>query len=93
MKVIYKYPLEIRDNQTIAMPGGAQILSIQVQDIKDIYIWALVDDEAREEDRHFRIFGTGVELDLEDVASRHVGTVQTHSGGFVWHVFELIILK
>ena len=42
---IFKYGLAVRDDVRIALPRGARILCVQVQDVRPC-LWALVDPEA-----------------------------------------------
>ncbi len=89
MKTIYKYSLPINGVQTILMPKGADILHVDHQDIDssaNACIWALVDTDATPVPRHFKVFGTGHEFDL-DTDWQYLNTYQI--GGFVWHVFEI----
>ncbi len=85
MKTIWKFPVGVANEQTVAMPEGAKALSVQVQ--KDfLCIWAIVDSEAPVRDVTVYVCGTGHPLDMgEDTV--YVGTVQVASGGLVWHVF------
>jgi hypothetical protein len=88
MKTIYKYPLSVSDKQTIKMPVGAQILTVQVQESAPC-IWALVESEKEDEDRYIEIFGTGRQIHVDMGIDRYyIGTFQ--QGPFVWHVFERI---
>ncbi len=51
MKTIYKYPLEWADEQAIAMPKGAKILSVQW--IRgQVCIYALVDTDEKTCEAH-----------------------------------------
>jgi hypothetical protein len=80
---IFKYPLRVTDHQSVPLPLGARILSVQFQDIW-LSLWAAVDPkEALTEARHIRIYGTGHELDS---SGRFITTVQ--QGSLVWHIFE-----
>lgn len=83
MKTIYKYPIEITDEQTLSMPEGAQVLSAQMQG-NTLCIWALVDSGNFNCDRRVRIFGTGNPVVL-DGNWKFVDSV--HERIFVWHVF------
>lgn len=83
MKTIYKYPLIVTNLQTLNLPEQAQILSIECQGDKP-QMWALVDPYKPTEERTFRIFGTGDELNGFD--GTHIATFQQPP--FVWHVFE-----
>ena len=85
MKTIYKYELQILDEQQVIIPKGANILSVQVQDNK-LYFYTLVDTDKEYTVETFLVLGTGnpIEYDIEK-DYKHVGTVQQRS--FVWHVF------
>jgi hypothetical protein len=83
MKTIYKYLLEITDEQTVSMPMGAQVLSAQMQGIQ-LCIWALVEVGNVNCDRRVKIFGTGNTVKL-DGNWKFVDSVQERI--FVWHVF------
>lgn len=82
---IWKFPLEIKDRQEIRMPIGARILSVQLQN-ETMTLWAWVNPDAYHETRAFVIVGTGNEM--WDRVKTYIGTVQTHHGALVWHVFE-----
>ena len=86
MKKIYKYPIEVTDEQVVLLPTGAKILTIQSQG--DIAcIWALVDPMApRNEEIAIRIHGTGHDVpDSENL--EYVGTFQMMGGRLVFHSF------
>lgn len=85
MKTIYKYQLEVTGQQTITMPVGSEVLSIQVQ-YGVPCIWAKVDTGNEVGDRTFVTFGTGHPLPENNL--EFIGTYQT--GQFVFHVFEMI---
>ena len=95
-QAVWKFNLTIEDAQTVKMPAGAKLLSIQSQGT-DIQLWALVDTEeknvghrlllcigtgqvAAEVPNLQPLFERGVELD------QFVATVQ--DGPFVWHFFD-----
>lgn len=88
MQTIYKYPLDITDEQTVMIPHGSEILSAQIQGAQ-LCLWALVDSEATVVKHRVRIFGTGNPVTLNDelvnCSWKFVGTVQDRI--FVWHVF------
>jgi hypothetical protein len=87
MKQIYKYKLENIDEQSVEMPAGAKILTVQVQYGNPV-IWAICDTEAEKtETRVFRIYGTGHDID-ESVSDTYIGSYQLYSGQFVGHLFE-----
>lgn len=84
MKTIYKYPLAIKDQQTIKMPNDAVILAADQQD-GELFLWARVNRNNDTEDRVFNIYGTGHEVNEYDLV--FIDTVLMPNG-LVWHVFE-----
>ncbi len=83
MAVVYKYPFAIDDEIAIKMPFAATILLVEAQ-YGVPTIWALVQPEAAETIRRFRIVGTGHPFDETNL--RHVASFQEEP--FVWHMFE-----
>lgn len=84
--MIYKYPLQIEDEQIVEMPQGAVILSVINQN-DQICVYALVDAGSDfSAKRLFRIFGTGSPVDSA-AGFNFIGTVPAHGGAMVWHVF------
>ena len=77
---IYKYQLEITDSQTLALPRGFKILSIQLQNRK-LCLWASVPESTYTDDITFLIAGTG----HETPEGEYIDTVQLDE--FVFHVF------
>ncbi len=86
MKKIFKYPIELAAIQTVELPKGAEILSVQFQR-EDLCLWAKVTEEAPRQNRTIVIYGTGHAI-AEDAGDKFIATVQQHGGNFVWHVFE-----
>lgn len=89
MKRVYKYPVEICDVQTIHLPVGAQIISVQVQNGKP-YIWACINPSVEIEPRLFRLYGTGHNIEGTNVL-KFVGTFQLLGGRLVYHLFEEVV--
>ncbi len=96
MKAIYKYPLQIVDQQTLYLPKGAELLSVQEQD-RQLMLWAIVDLSAPVEPRLFSVYGTGNSFYSDTMRARYIGTAQiqvipgvgaTNPMMAVWHVFE-----
>lgn len=83
---VWKFVLEITDEQTIAMPLGAEILEVGSQ-FDRLCIWAIVDPDAGRTDRRFLIAGTGNPIRVRPM--RHLGSAVTMNGLLVWHVFEV----
>lgn len=87
---IWKYPLDITDNQTLKMPKGAKILSIQNQTHSPT-IWALVDTEAELETRYINCYGTGHYINEDLSKLNFIGTVQSNNNLLVFHFFEKLV--
>lgn len=82
MKTVYKYVVPFTGQYDVAIPQGARILTVAMQN-NNLCFWA----EHEREDfelRTFRIFGTGASIDDNYT---YVGT--TLDGVFVWHLYEL----
>ena len=87
-KTIWKFELETTDNQTIEMPIGSKILTVQTQNGK-VCLWALVDPTVIKVKVFIDIFGTGHEIHYgENIIRNYLGTYQLQNGDLVFHVFE-----
>lgn len=96
---MFRYPVAITDEQTIAMPQGALILSVQRREgslviagtgsHEAVEMWALVDPDQPPEQRRIRVAGTGHSLPTEEDLE-FLGTVQVAGGRAVFHVFEVL---
>lgn len=84
---IWKWTLAATDLQTVELPQGAGILSVQMQgDMPQL--WALCDEKAeRKEKRHIAIYGTG--NPMPDDPGDYIATFQMHGGALVFHAFEV----
>ena len=93
MKTIYKYPLAISAELSIAMPTGAIPLYVSAQG-DTLMLWALVDTDQPHQVRHFHVYGTGHPIDEKsydgplDIVASYIGTAFMYDGTLVWHVFE-----
>lgn len=93
-KSIFKYPLETTGLQSIALPIGSEILTIQTQNEVPC-IWALVpvtnesQFDAEREQVNFVIFGTGHTIQNDITKEDYIGTYQLTGGALVFHVFKL----
>lgn len=88
MKAIWKFPVMFEDVNSIMMPKGAKVLTVQMQAGSPV-IWAIVDPESELVDRRFRLLGTGQHFDDWGDYVQYVGTFQ--DGGFVGHLFDFLI--
>lgn len=86
MITIYKYPLNLRGSQYIALPWSAQLVHVDEQE-GQIAAWVLVDTKSDGTlDREFVVAGTGQDISryIED-GKQHFKSV-VMSNGYVWHV-------
>ena len=96
MRTIYKYPLEVKDGQTIYIKGLVernalvrsceQVVHVGVQG-RTPCIWCLVDDERKERPVRVVIHGTGHNADETVGKMKCVGSFTLLDGKFVGHVF------
>ena len=84
MKQIWKWPLELTRDQTIAAPAGTRLLAVGDQGGR-LMVWGeVVVDHADRVRIDLAIYGTGHAL--PDNPGRYLGTVL--QGAFVWHVYD-----
>jgi hypothetical protein len=84
---IWKFPLEITDEQTVTAPVGALPLTAQFQH-GSLQLWALVNDKSQiMAPLRIGIFGTG--NPLPDAPGRYLSTFQLDGGALIFHVFAL----
>ena len=86
-KTIWKFKLEVTDGQSIPMPIGAEILTVQTQNDQPC-LWALVDPNAEVENRYIEIFGTGHPVADKGIWRKYISSFQKRDGRLVFHVFE-----
>ena len=86
MRTVYKYPVALKDDWMIMLPGGAKILSLHMQDGSP-FMWVAVETDRAPVKRYFRTAGTGHEI----VGNlRFIDTFQLENLGLVFHVFEKV---
>jgi hypothetical protein len=87
MKKIFKYELEVTDEQTIQLPREAKILSTHCKNNK-ICIWALVNPKNELVNRKFYMSGTGFPIHDNVLGdSKFIGTCLMLNETLVWHIF------
>lgn len=84
--VIWKFKIELQEQQVVLMKKGSQILCAKAQG-EDICIWVLCDETAPAEERRIGVYGTGHEITGDP--GKYVDTLMLHNGFFVFHVFDL----
>lgn len=85
-QTIHKYLLSVNDEQTIFMPYGAKILTVQMQHGYP-FLWALVEPVPTHALLPCKILVRGTGHDCPSVG-RYIGTFQMNGGSLVFHVFE-----
>ena len=84
MNVIYKYPLTLETPQTLVLPIGSKVLSVQAQnDVPTVWVLQQEGDAAATTEVLVAVIATGQPFEIENW--NYIDTVQI--GGFVWHVF------
>lgn len=84
---IWKYTLELDLPNLIMMPDGAEFISVQIQ-MGNICMWMQVNPDASRVSRLFRLFGTGWEINKDDLLSHALGTIQIMNGMQIYHLYE-----
>ena len=82
---IWKYALEVVDEQMIDMPMGAQVLSVQVQHGVPC-LWVRCNPDAQTAPVRVVTVGTGHPAEI-GYSMQFIGTYQLLGGNFVGHVF------
>ncbi len=85
MKTIYKYRLSIEEEQTIEMPEGAEVLTVQTQGGVPC-VWAKLDHEKPLKVYKFVLIGTGHCIE-DGFEGKYIGTFQKQGGTLVFHLF------
>lgn len=92
MRRAYKYEIQLQEESTVEMPNGAEIIDSAARG-DSIFLWAIVDPDEHLVERHFHVFGTGHDIDNDDLSYIDTAhTVQRIFGSelrrYVWHIFE-----
>jgi hypothetical protein len=88
LSTIWKFPLEITDEQEINVPVGAKILCLQMQEGLPC-LWVQVNPQASTYPMRIVMYGTGHEI-TDTPNLRYLGSFQCYGGTFVSHVFEQV---
>ena len=86
MVTVWKYGVDITDVFVRKIPQAAKILDVQVQ-AGNVCMWVMVDTDMPEEERTFRVVGTGHPIEIT-ARLDYIGTFQLHSGSFIGHLYE-----
>jgi hypothetical protein len=93
MRTIYKYRIEVTDNQVISVPTLSGLLNfknqfLKIESIMDVpYLWCLVDTENNPRDINLKIIGTGNPVPRYLRKEDYLGSFQIYDGAFIGHIF------
>ena len=85
-KIISKYTLNVQTTQTLVIPQGSVVLSVQAVD-NILYLWVLCNPRLHTEERTFYIYEPNQTIH-NDFMGRFINTVQINNGDLVLHVFD-----
>lgn len=85
MITIYKYPLQVTSEQTIDLPIGAKLLTVQTQNSTPC-LWAMIRTSDYTKKIKVFTFGAGHPIPFE-FQGDYLGTYQLEDGRLVFHVF------
>lgn len=84
MNKIYKYPIQIVEEQTLTVPACADFFHVGLDPLGEPCMWAVVNTKAKLTKINIRVIGTGSTVPDDD-AYMYLGSF-VH-GPFMWHVF------
>ena len=87
MKTIWKFELTPNRVQSLPIPFGGQILSVQAKDGQAPLLWVLVDPDMPPQDRFLGIYTTNTALPEEP--GRYIGSFFIMDGSLEFHLFEM----
>ena len=87
MKTIRKFELTPNSLQSVAIPFGGKILTIQAKDDNAPIMWVLVDPDMPPKNVHIGIYTTNTAL--PDDPGRYLGSFTLYEGSLEFHVFEV----
>lgn len=85
MKTVFKYPIDLRKDNALELPIGAEVRLFAEDPQGQICIWFEIDTDEKKTERKFRIYGTG--HPMVNKWEIHLGSIV--SGQFVWHLYEI----
>ncbi|WP_028317497.1 DUF7352 domain-containing protein [Desulfobulbus elongatus] len=87
MKTIWKFELTPNRIQSVPMPVGAQVLTVQTKGDDAPLLWALVDPEMPPQERYLGIYTTNTAV--PDDPGRYIGSFMVYEGSLEFHLFEM----
>ena len=87
MKTIWKFELTPNRIQSVSLPFGAQILTVQTKSDNAPLLWALVDPDMPNQERYLGVYTTNTAV--PDDPGRYIGTFLIYEGSLEFHLFEM----
>jgi len=87
MKTIWKFELTPNRIQSVSLPFGAKILTVQTKGDNAPLMWVLVDPDMPPQERQLGIYTTNTAV--PDEPGRYIGTFFIYEGSLEFHVFEM----
>lgn len=87
MKTIWKFELTPNRIQSLPIPIGGQILTVQNKGENAPLMWVLVDPDMPLQDRYLGIYTTNTAV--PDNPGRYIGTFLLFDGTLEFHLFEM----
>jgi|21_taG_2_1085346.scaffolds.fasta_scaffold22647_3 hypothetical protein len=85
-QAVWKYPLQVTDEQIIEVPVGAEPLKAEMQN-DELCLWMLVNPEVSTVKKKVHVHGTGHPVSDFVTRSDYVDSFMLHDGALVFHVF------
>ena len=85
---ILKFTLNNLDLQTIDVPAGAELMTVQMQEGQP-RLWALCDENAPVRPRRIAMYGTGHPINKHP--GIYIATFQVDCGALVFHAFDEVV--
>jgi hypothetical protein len=82
---VFKYPLAIASDQTLALPSGAKVLHVNTQGTDEVFLWAEIAEGQRPAPLHIEMFGTGDNMPYGN--RQYIGTVILPRSLEVYHFY------
>jgi len=87
MKTIWKFELTPNRVQSVPLPSGAQILTVQARNDSAPLMWVLADPDLPPRERYLGIYTTNTAV--PDDPGRYIGTFVIYDGSLEFHLFEM----
>lgn len=91
MITIYKYPLDIKDEQQIEVPYEHKVLHVGFDGNQKLCVWIQVNTNSYLVHLTFYVIGTGNPMPIDTIVD-YIGSVHDNITNpnitFIWHIFK-----